>query len=107
MLIKFKKPDPRAGMTVRMDSSRGQHFVDLGVATRLKESGDEESAPSAPEDFDAAAFVDANAPEVVDALASVTDTAHMQAALEAEKAGKDRKSVVEAIEAAIEKAGEG
>lgn len=39
MLIKFKKPDPRDGMTARMDSSRGQHFVDAGLADRLNEDG--------------------------------------------------------------------
>lgn len=32
MLIKFKEPDPRAGATVRMDSSRGQYFIDTGAA---------------------------------------------------------------------------
>ena len=37
MLIKFKKPDPRAGATVRMDSSRGQHFVDTGAADAVSE----------------------------------------------------------------------
>lgn len=109
MLIKFQKPDPRAGMTVRMDSSRGQHFVDIGHAVRLKESGEEDAPVSAPEDFDAAAFVDANAADVVEDVSSVTDVAKLQAALEAENAGKARKTVVEALEAAIAKAeaGEG
>lgn len=37
MLIKFKKPDPRAGMTVRMDSSRGQQLVDGGAADKVSE----------------------------------------------------------------------
>lgn len=37
MLIKFKEPDPRAGSTVRMDSSRGQHFIDTGAADAVSE----------------------------------------------------------------------
>ena len=42
MLIKFKSPDPRAGMTARMDSSRGQHFIDAGAAVEVKEHGSQE-----------------------------------------------------------------
>lgn len=37
MLIKFKEPDPRAGTTVRMDSSRGQYFIDTGSADAVSE----------------------------------------------------------------------
>lgn len=37
MRIKFKAPDPRAGTTAQMDSSRGQHFVDIGAATVVKD----------------------------------------------------------------------
>lgn len=37
MLIKFKKPDPRAGMTARMDSSRGQQLIDAGSADAVPE----------------------------------------------------------------------
>ncbi len=37
MLIKFKEPDPRAGATVRMDSSRGQYFIDTGAADAVSE----------------------------------------------------------------------
>ena len=47
MLIKFQKPDPRAGDVVRMDSNRGQFFVDSGAAVRLKENGSEADAPAA------------------------------------------------------------
>lgn len=43
MLIKFKKPDPRAGMTARMDSSRGQQLVDAGSADLVPEGA---SVPS-------------------------------------------------------------
>lgn len=44
MLIKFQKPDPRAGDVVRMDSNRGQFFIDSGAAVRLKEDGSEADA---------------------------------------------------------------
>jgi len=37
MRIKFKAPDPRAGTTAQMDSSRGQHFVDTGAASVVSE----------------------------------------------------------------------
>ncbi|HHA2913485.1 TPA: hypothetical protein ACOD97_000857 [Stenotrophomonas maltophilia] len=37
MLIKFKEPDPRAGTTVRMDSSRGKYFIDTGAAEAVSE----------------------------------------------------------------------
>lgn len=47
MLIKFKSPDPRAGQTVRMDSSRGQYFIDTGAAVAVKEGG-AEGASNAP-----------------------------------------------------------
>lgn len=49
MLIKFKKPDPRAGITARMDSSRGQQLIDAG------------SADAVPEGADGARFADARA----------------------------------------------
>ena len=46
MLIKFKKPDPRAGTVVLMDSNRGQHFIDAGSAVQVKEDGSQaEAAP--------------------------------------------------------------
>lgn len=37
MLIKFVKPDPRAGSTVRLDSHRAQQFIDAGTAERVPE----------------------------------------------------------------------
>lgn len=45
MLIKFKKPDPRAGQTVRMDSSRGMHFVAIGSADQVSERQDGDETP--------------------------------------------------------------
>lgn len=47
MLIKFKEPDPRAGTVARMDSSRGQTFIDNGSAVKLKDDGTEVDAPAA------------------------------------------------------------
>lgn len=40
MLIKFKKPDPRAGTVAQMDSSRGQQLIDAGAADRMAENGE-------------------------------------------------------------------
>lgn len=37
MLIKFKEPDPRAGLIARMDSSRGQQLIDAGAADQETE----------------------------------------------------------------------
>lgn len=42
MLIKFKEPDPRAGTTARMDSSRGQDFIDSGAADHVSEQPTED-----------------------------------------------------------------
>lgn len=39
MRIKFKAPDPRAGITAQMDSSRGQFFIDNGSAVKVNEDG--------------------------------------------------------------------
>jgi len=49
MLIKFKAPDPRAGTTARMDSSRGRQLVDAGAADPVDDSA------SSPPDASAAA----------------------------------------------------
>jgi len=46
-------------------------------------------------------FVDGNAEEVIASLAGQRDKSLLQAALDAEKAGKDRKTVVAALEAAL------
>lgn len=39
MKIRFKASDPRAGTVAQMDSSRGQHFIDIGAAVLVKEGG--------------------------------------------------------------------
>lgn len=50
MLIKFKAPDPRAGTTARMDSSRGQQLVDSGAADQVDEAtaGQSDGAAAVP-----------------------------------------------------------
>lgn len=62
MLIKFVKPDPRAGDVVRLDSHRAQQFIDAGTAERVQE-GSAAPAPDAPvPDAKAAAQPKAPAP---------------------------------------------
>lgn len=46
-------------------------------------------------------LVDGNAADVIASLAGLQDKTLLQSALDAEKAGKDRKTVVEALEAAL------
>lgn len=102
MRIKFKAPDPRAGTVAQMDSSRGQHFIDTGAAMAVKE-GSEESAPSsvsAPPSF-TPDLLDRNAPEVIAWAGDVCDRDQLQSALAAEREGKGRKGVIEALEKAL------
>ncbi|WP_313319583.1 hypothetical protein [Stenotrophomonas sp.] len=62
MLIKFKEPDPRAGTTVRMDSCRGQYFIDIGSADAVSEQPSTELPPPTLEDaLPAAEFSEAAA----------------------------------------------
>ncbi|WP_312327923.1 hypothetical protein [Stenotrophomonas sp.] len=46
-------------------------------------------------------LVGGNAPDIIASLAGLKDRAVLQSALDAEKTGKDRKTVVEALEAAL------
>lgn len=62
---------------------------------RIKEL--EASAAGGSDEFDPATFVDRNAPLVIEDLEKLTDE-QRESALEAEKAGKNRKGVIEAIE---------
>ncbi len=64
MLIKFKEPDPRAGATVRMDSSRGQYFIDTGAADAVSE----QSQAELPEPVTEEATVTEVAAETADAV---------------------------------------
>ncbi|WP_372380298.1 hypothetical protein [Xanthomonas sp. NCPPB 1062] len=52
MLIKFEEPDPRAGLTARLDSSLAQKFVDEGRASKVAE-GAEVALDTAPPSEDA------------------------------------------------------
>jgi len=121
MLIKFKEPDPRAGMTARMDSSRGQFFIDNGNADRMPENDEAAQpapapapAPASPEQEQeqekpardlaalAAAFVEGTVPEVTGRIEGA-DKELLEAALAAENASeKPRKGVVDALTAAID-----
>jgi hypothetical protein len=124
MLIKFKEPDPRAGMTARMDSSRGQYFIDNGSADRVPENTEVAKAAPAPaqapalspsqdqkqeqekpaRDLAALAttFVEGTVPEVTGRIDGA-DNELLAAALAAENASeKPRKGVVDALTAAID-----
>ncbi|MFV0673659.1 HeH/LEM domain-containing protein [Variovorax sp. tm] len=48
MKIRFNDSDPRAGMVVTMDSSRGRYFVEIGAAVEVKEGAPAPEAPQAP-----------------------------------------------------------
>lgn len=111
MRIKFKAPDPRAGFVAEMDSHRGQEMVDSGAAVRLSDRVEPAvrapvATPIPPPALDAekaaaaAALVDQNAADVIAALDTV-DRELLQPALDAEKAGKIRKTVIEALEAVL------
>lgn len=68
-----------------------------GTGSDADEGGTSSSTTSAPGEL----LVDGNAPDVIASLAGLQDKAMLQAALDAEKAGKNRKTVVEALEAAL------
>ncbi|HYG07659.1 MAG TPA: hypothetical protein VD865_14805 [Stenotrophomonas sp.] len=106
MLIMFKKPDPRAGQTARMDSSRGQYFIDTGSAVLVKEGAVTDVEPTAPPadgPTPAEQLVSGTAADVIGGLDAVTDLELARAALAAEQAesGKKRKTVMEALTARI------
>lgn len=68
-----------------------------GAGSGAAEGGTSGSTTSTPGEL----LVDGNAPDVIASLAGLQDKAVLQAALDAEKAGKNRKTVVEALEAAL------
>lgn len=110
MRITFQKPDPRAGTTVQMDSSRGQHFINTGAAVAAKDGETaKQTNPETPPtrvDTDAAALLDQNVNTVVSAIGKGVAPEVLAAALVAENARgeKARKKVVEALQAAIKAA---
>ncbi|MEN4938744.1 hypothetical protein [Stenotrophomonas sp. TWI1151] len=68
-----------------------------GPGSGTGEGGTTASTKSPPGEL----LVDGNAPDVIASLAGLQDKVLLQSALDAEKAGKDRKTVVEALEAAL------
>jgi len=109
MLIKFKGDDPRSGTVVRMDSSRGQYFIDTGAADAVKEDDGVEKPPAAPakpaggaEPTPGQKLVAATAADVITAVEALADSELLQAGLEAEQAGKKRKTVLDALTAKLE-----
>jgi len=68
-----------------------------GTGSGAAEGGTSGSTTSTPGEL----LVDGNAPDVIASLAGLQDKAVLQAALDAEKAGKNRKTVVEVLEAAL------
>lgn len=113
MLIKFKGDDPRAGTVVCMDSSRGQYFIDSGAADAVKEGAEAPPAASSPAPATAKPaggaeltpgqkLVAATAADVITAVEVIVDPALLQAGLEAEQAGKKRKTVLDAFAAKID-----
>ena len=110
MLIKFKAPDPRAGAVVRMDSSRGQYFIDAGAAVAVAEtesastplsSGAGNTSTGGAELSDGQKLVAASAADVITAIEAVVDHERLQAGLNAEQAGKKRKTVLDALNARL------
>ncbi len=102
MLIRFNENDPRAGTTARMDSRRGQELIDSGAAVQVAENAAAvTTAAPATSDARAATLLDQNAATVVAAVGKGVDADVLAAALAAERAGKGRKTVLEAIEAAL------
>ncbi|WP_212644916.1 hypothetical protein [Delftia sp. PE138] len=71
MLIKFKKPDPRAGMVARMDSSRGRQLIDAGAADQVPDSVTQEQPDDVqqPAEVDQPKAADAGAADQVPAAA--------------------------------------
>jgi hypothetical protein len=129
MQIKFIPPDPRAGMTVTMDSSRGEDFVKNGNAVRVtvqveavdaslatspahpvvaaklddESMEDQEEQGGTARDLHAlaAGFIEGTVPEVT-ARIEGADAHLLTAALAAENGSeKPRKGVLDALTAAI------
>lgn len=108
MLIKFKADDPRAGTVVCMDSSRGQYFIDTGAADAVKEDGAQPHTAASAKPAGGAELtpgqklVAATAADVITAVEAIADPGLLQAGLEAEQAGKKRKTVLDAFAAKLD-----
>jgi len=85
------------GTAITRFETTEQHRRELATKGLLLGGGEQKAAKN-PNDV-----VTGNAADVIAALEGVNDAALLRAALSAEKAGKDRKTVVDALEAAIAK----
>jgi hypothetical protein len=85
------------GSAPEVGSTSGSTEADTGTGSGAAEDGTSGSTTPTPGEL----LVGGNAPDVIASLAGLQDKAVLQSALDAEKAGKDRKTVVEALEAAL------
>ncbi len=85
------------GGAPEVDSTSASTKAGPGPGSGTGEGGTTASTRSTPGEL----LVDGNAPDVIASLAGLQDKVLLQSALDAEKAGKDRKTVVEALEAAL------
>ncbi len=85
------------GGAPEVDSTSASTNAGPGPGSGTGEGGTTASTKSPPGEL----LVDGNAPDVIASLAGLKDKVLLQSALDAEKAGKDRKTVVEALEAAL------
>lgn len=106
----------RRGRPIDVSGERARELLRLGL---IAEAGDK-AAPEPqnkmnppPENkgageppADPTALLSQNAPEIIAALAGITDPALLPSLLAAEQSGKARKSVLEAIQTAISSTGE-
>ena len=106
----------RRGRPIDVSGERARELLRLGL---IAEVGDkaapasqnkmnpppENKGAGAPPAADHTALLSQNAPEIIGALAEIADPALLPSLLAAEQSGKARKSVLEAIQAAISSTG--
>lgn len=85
------------GGAPEMGSTAASTEADSGTGSRKAEGSTGGSTTPTPGEL----LVGGNAPDVIASLAGLQDKAVLQSALDAEKAGKNRKTVVEVLEAAL------
>ncbi|MBH1835478.1 hypothetical protein I5T88_06265 [Stenotrophomonas maltophilia] len=96
-LVQVLGTAPEMGSTGASTEANSGIADGFGTGSGASEGGTSGSTTSTPGEL----LVDGNASDVIASLAGVQDKAVLQSALDAEKAGKDRKTVVEALEAAL------
>ncbi|WP_210132387.1 hypothetical protein [Stenotrophomonas rhizophila] len=89
------------GSAPEMGSTAASTEADSGTVGRTGSGTAEGSTSGSTTPTPGELLVGGNAPDVITSLAGLQDKAVLQSALDAEKAGKDRKTVVEALEAAL------